>query len=121
MKNTTISFIVPSATISNYTLPGLVPGQYTLIIRPNGYLAREIPVTLFAGNNSLNVSSVVFCAGDIDGSGQINSFDSSALIFNFKKTGVPADLDGSNVVNTLDFSLLLGNYQESLSTANCVL
>jgi hypothetical protein len=106
--------------INNLSIPGLTTGiPYTVTFKPVGYLERQQQITLVPGTTMLDMRSVVFCAGDVDASGQVNVFDYNELLVNFKKTNVRSDIDGSGVVNALDFSLLLNNWFETPQTASC--
>lgn len=63
-----------------------------------------------------------FKAGDLDGSGKVNTIDYNLLLTDFKKQFIGdsigndpteiADVDGSKQVNSLDFSLLLANFNK---------
>lgn len=92
--------------------------QYTFTFQPQGYFKREQTFRFTEGNNILDLTGRLFCTGDVDGSGQVNSFDYNELLSQFKKTG-RADIDGSGQVNVLDFSLLLVNWGDAWDTVAC--
>ena len=121
IKNTTNEWNtrITDGIISNLPLTNTIPGVRTLTVKPDGYLAREIAQTLVTGQNTISLNSILFCAGDIDGNGIVNSFDYSELLRDYGKTSGRSDLDGSGQVNSLDFSLLLSNFSETPSTQEC--
>jgi len=95
-------------------------GSVTLLIKPDGFLQKKFTTTVTSSGINLDFSAdqYHFGAGDLDGSGTVNSLDYTRLLQNFKKTGtaaavVTSDLDGSGQVNSLDFSLMLSNWNKS--------
>lgn len=104
-------------------LTNLTPGTYDLLIKPRGYLQKRISKDLISGDNTIDLISAEFSAGDIYpynendsndlqtfGDNIINSLDYNRLLLNFKQVDNLADLDGSGQVNSLDFSLMLSNW-----------
>ena len=59
-----------------------------------------------------NYSLVFECAGDLDGSGSVDTADISILLMNFglAMPGDPNDLDANGVIDTADVSMLLMDY-----------
>jgi hypothetical protein len=112
---------IVNGIISNLPLTNTTEGQLTVILRPEGYMAREITHTFATGQNTLSLAGIIFCGGDIDGNAVVNSFDYSELLREYGDTGGRADLDGSGQVNSLDFSLLLSNFFETPATQECTL
>lgn len=91
----------------------ILPGQYDLLIKPDGYLQKKFSVDLLSGTNTLDLSGVTLIAGDVDNSGKINGLDYNDLMVNFKKSDSLTDLDGSGQVNSLDFSFIIGNWNKT--------
>lgn len=112
---------IVNGIISSLPLTNTTAGSHSIVLKPAGYLSREKTQSLVSGVNTLNISSLVFCAGDIDGNDLVNSFDYSQLLKDYSNGSGSSDLDGSGQVNSLDFSLLLSNFFETPSTQQCVL
>jgi hypothetical protein len=98
---------------TNLTLPA---GSLSLLVKPDGFLNGRIPATVSITSTSFSFSTDLK-AGDLNGTGKVESFDYTILLANFKKNTAggtaavtTADLDGSGQVNSLDFSLMLSNW-----------
>lgn len=123
VKNTTNQWNanIVNGVISNLSLTNTTVGQRTLVLKPEGYLAREVTQALVTGQNTISLTGIIFCAGDIDNNAVVNSFDYSELLRDYGKAVGRSDLDGSGQVNSLDFSLLLSNFFETPTTQSCEL
>ena len=123
IKNSTLRWntTTVNGALSNFPLPSLIAGTHTFIFEPAGYLAREKQQAVVTGLNTIVLNTITFCAGDIDGSGEVNALDYVVLLSKFKTNDAQTDLDGSGQVNSLDFSLMIGNWKETTTSTTCLL
>lgn len=107
------------------TLAGIIPGYYTVLIKPTGFLRQSTNMTLHMGTNSVSFPMTVsgnscidgkptgpqLWIGDVDGDNVINSADYN-IIYNYFNQPVPssyADLDGTSahIFDGVDYNLWL--------------
>src|SRR3989338_4257370 len=94
-------------------LANLTAGSYRILLKPVGYLQRGFNQSLQAGLNHVDATTPPFFAGDLDGSGKVNSLDYAVLLQKFGTADPLADFDGSGLVNSLDHSMLLSNWNKT--------
>src|SRR5207247_10768656 len=90
--------VVPTDSngMATLTLTGIIPGYYTVLIKPTGFLRQSTNMKLQVGSNSVSFPMTVSGIGCIDG----------------KPTGPQlwiGDVDGDNVINSADY-IIIYNY-----------
>lgn len=103
----------------NISLGQLNLGNYTLRVKPSGYLSKTFPLNVTtSGAYTVDFGTTPFLAGDVSivEDDVINSLDYAKLLINFFKEGVTIDLfdfNGDGVINGIDFSYMLRNWTRS--------
>jgi predicted GH43/DUF377 family glycosyl hydrolase len=98
----------------HFSLEGIAPGTYTIVVKNSHTLANAKVATLAFGSNTLSLGTLK--EGDADNNNCVAMVDFSILATTFgKSTGVPgyddrADFDENATVNITDFSLLKASY-----------
>ena len=98
-----------------FVMANIIPGEYTLLIKPAGALQKSFEaVELVAGNNQIDFGR--FALGDANGDNYVSAIDFSLLAAAYSAcTNTPlynpaVDFNGDGCVSAVDFSLLAGNY-----------
>lgn len=98
-----------------FVMANIIPGEYTLLIKPAGALQKSFEaVELVAGNNQIDFGN--FALGDASGDNYVSATDFSLLAAAYSAcTNTPlynpaVDFNGDGCVSAVDFSLLAGNY-----------
>ena len=112
------TFNVSTDINSDFEIPNLTPGMYTITVKNSHTLKRvKADVTLNAGMNGVDFGTML--EGDVNDNNLVNLLVFSILIGTYNKVSGDvgydsrADLNNNGVVNLLDFSLLIGNYNVS--------
>lgn len=127
--NNTDLFNQPVTTDTNgratLQLTGIIPGYYTVMIKPDGFLRQSTNMTLQAGSNSVSFPMTVsgigckdgqptgpqFWIGDVNSDNVINTADYNIILAYFGHTIPPqyVDLDGdpSHTYSGADYNLWL--------------
>jgi hypothetical protein len=109
-NNVTITTVVanPDGTFNLTPLAG----SYTLVATASGFLSRQGPVTIPAGN-TIALPASRLPAGDVDGNNVIDQFDAMTIGMSYaSSTPAAADLNNNGVIDFLDLELLAGNYRK---------
>ncbi len=97
----------------------ITPDTYDIYIKGWSHLTRKFAaISLVAGENSQDFSSVSLLAGDADGSDRVDSLDFTILVAHYMgnpnaPSDSPADFDLNGRVDSLDFTLLATNYYQT--------
>jgi hypothetical protein len=95
-----------------------LPGEYTLLSTASGFLSRQDPVTITAGD-SMTLPAASLLAGDVDGNEVIDEFDALTIGMNYTaSTPEAADLNNDSGIDFLDLELLAENYRETGPTTS---
>ena len=134
---TTIAATTGSGQVTqDFTLTGVAPGTYDLVVTKAGHLTYTITgVVVGSGNVDLtknanaSISTITLLCGDIDGDGKINNLDYAIVMnpANFNKSytipgdvgNVLADLNGDSKINNLDYALILNPNHFNKNTSHC--
>lgn len=105
--------VIVAAVVANpdgtFSLTALA-GNYTLVASASGFLGRQGPLTIIAGN-IIALPASRLPAGDVDGNHVIDRFDAMTLGMSYAySTPASADLNNDGIINFLDLELLAGNY-----------
>lgn len=92
-----------------YTLTSVATGEYNLYVTKASYLTYTLAVSI-SEEMTLPTVDIKRMAGDIDGSGKVNTADLTVLLRNFNTAHDASDLDKSGKVNTTDLSALLSSF-----------
>ncbi len=101
-------------TYGMFALNNLIPGNYTLRVKPSNGLALSQAITLTSGANSVYMGMIP--TGDANGDNRVSLLDFSLLAQAFGTSqGAPGynpavDFNGNTVIDLLDFSALASNY-----------
>lgn len=93
-----------------------MPGNYIMLIKAPGYLARLFgsstnPLIINTTISTLDLTLNPLLGGDFNGDGVINEVDySSKFLPAFLENDSLVDLDGSGQVNNLDFGIMRSNW-----------
>ena len=106
-------YVAPSGV---FNLLGLSPKQYTLYIKGDKYLAKNVSVDTTNGNVSGVTATLP--AGDANNDNSVDSTDFGVLIGAFNtNASIPgngydaaADFNCDDFVDSTDFGLLIGNF-----------
>jgi hypothetical protein len=98
------------ATLSSQLESRLTRNSYTLRIKPRGYLQRKITSSLSEVDNVIDLTDNPFKAGDVDGSGQVNTLDWVKYLRNFNSSYPDSDFDGTGTINSFDNTFILLNW-----------
>jgi cell division septation protein DedD len=109
-----------SGNIANISYTSVVPGTFNLLVKPYGFLRKQLSLSVDSSSETFSLGSYVFRGGDLNNSGRVDSLDYNIFLQNFRKTYTSApsnptateiaDLDGSGQVNSIDFSVMLSNW-----------
>lgn len=106
----------------------LLPGNYEMLVKVPGYLAKKFPTT---GNGAITINTGLssqvldlttfgpLLGGDFNDDGIVNEIDytlNSGFFGKFLTNDAIVDLDGSGQVNNLDFGIMRANWFESSDT-----
>ena len=98
----------PDTATRRFSAP-VATGAYTVELKLPNYVTREIAVT---GSADAVIGAVAMVAGDVNGDGNVNEADRTALIAELFKSvtaGAAGDIDGDGYVNGGDLGYLLAN------------
>ncbi len=104
-------------TYGMFNLTNLIPGDYTLRVKPVTGLALSQAITVTSSPNSVHMG--VVHTGDANGDNRVSLLDFSLLAQAFGTSqGAPGynpavDFNGNTVIDLLDFSALASNYGTS--------
>jgi hypothetical protein len=117
---------VTSATVSTNTAGqaqlSIVPGDYILLAKTPGYLARKIgtvanPVRLNGSTTPIDLSSTPLLGGDFNDDDEVNEIDYTLrFLTSFRESDPVVDLDNSGNVNNLDFAIMRSNWAQESDT-----
>ena len=123
--STTIKAATGSSQVTqNFTLAGVLPGTYDLVVTKPGHLTYTVKGVVVEGtaidltkNSNKAISTITLLAGDVNKDGKINNLDYAVVLnpLNFNKSytnpsdvdNVLADINGDGKINNLDYALIL--------------
>ncbi len=110
------NFDVSSDSNGDFTLGGIIPGSYQIVIKAEGFLQKVQTQFLNVGGNSFDFGE--FKGGDANGDNVVSAIDFSILAATFNKSQSSqgydgrADFNGDDLVSAIDFSILASNFNQ---------
>ncbi|MEM7799838.1 MAG: LamG-like jellyroll fold domain-containing protein, partial [Chloroflexota bacterium] len=110
----TYEFSSTTDTSGDFTVAGMLPGEYEVAVKTDTGLQLVQTMTLVVGSNSADFGTVL--SGDANGDNEVTLVDFSILSATFNLAeGDPnydsrADFNGDGEVTALDFSILASNF-----------
>lgn len=103
-------YTATTAADGTFTFEPVADGTYIMAVTKGSYLSYT-DKTFEVSSETTWTAEISLLAGDINGSGKIDSRDFSSLKKNLLQTGndLPADLNGSGKIDSRDFSMLKKN------------
>lgn len=123
--STTIAKTTGSGQVpQDFTLAGVLPGTYDLVVTKPGHLTYTVKGVAVKGtaidltkHSNKAISTITLLAGDVNKDGKINNLDYAVVLnpLNFNKSytnpsdvdNVLADINGDGKINNLDYALIL--------------